>query len=74
MAAVVTDHIAKLFDEAARIAREELNGVDASSHMAREARISWIEKCLDRIDNLCKHAQEELQDEYLRARDGWPAV
>lgn len=75
MTKIVAKHIASLYKEAARIAEEEIDGLEvADRSLNKEVAIRWLEGAMDRIDNLTSHAFEELRDEYLRARDGWPTV
>jgi hypothetical protein len=70
LATLVTRHIALLFDEASRIARL-LDGVEVTDD---NEGLPPMENSLERISNLVSHALEELRDEHLRARDGWPSV
>ena len=76
---IVTNHVAAMYDEAARLARE-LHGASLlqvrtvglqSTFLNRDAS---FEAYLERLDNLVTHARAELEDERLRLRDGWPTV
>jgi hypothetical protein len=69
--AVYTTHLAALYAEAARIA-ERLDHRSDAPEWQRD--LDYMVKAMERIDNLVAHARQELQDEYLRARDGWSQV
>jgi hypothetical protein len=69
--AVVTTHLSALYDEAARVARALDYRSDAPEW---ERDLDFMVRAMERIDNLVTHARQELQDEYLRARDGWSQV
>lgn len=76
MAPVGTIHIAAMYDEAARLARD-LHGFTVAGRDQIDQRIldeRTIDTTRERIDNLTSHARAELEDERLRARDGWPVV
>lgn len=72
---IVTRHIAAMYDEAARLARAlDETGKPEKPEWITDEHVEAMQKTLDRIDNLTTHARAELEDEYLRARDGWPVV
>lgn len=73
---VATSHITAMLDTAARYA-EAVQGVDplevvTSDDAALHGRRAH--QVLERAANLAAHAAEELRDEALRAREGWPVV
>lgn len=65
---IATAHIGKMLGAAIELAAQ----VDGARHPLQGDRED-ISK-LERAANLARHAAAELEDEMLRARDGWPVV
>lgn len=71
---VSTPHVRHLLDAAMGLALDvDGASLPANPQMTMTDEERHVLRSLERAANLARHAAEELTDEYLRARDGWPA-